>query len=145
MTFRQLYQGRIARWHFFLGSLFAGFPIFVFVSVWGIIRILQTTFPITSDSTTVDTLAVVNTFLNAAIGLLITFSIVFYFAFHVLLAIRRCHDFNYTGWLTVFTFIPYIGFIFTLVFLFKKGDENPNKYGPVPADDKPFLADIFNY
>lgn len=51
---------------------------------------------------------------------------------NVMLTIRRCHDLNKTGWLTVLMFIPYIGVIPGLYFLLAKGTTGPNKYGPDP-------------
>lgn len=51
---------------------------------------------------------------------------------NIMLTIRRCHDLNKTGWLTVLMFIPYIGVIPGLYFLLAKGTTGPNKYGPDP-------------
>jgi uncharacterized membrane protein YhaH (DUF805 family) len=60
-------------------------------------------------------------------------------------AVRRMHDQEKSGWLLLLGFIPFIGWIFSLIFVFTRGDEEENLYGPnpryeprpvkVPADD----------
>lgn len=43
----------------------------------------------------------------------------------MMLAIKRSHDFNVTGWLSPLAFIPLIG----LVFIFVPGTDGPNRFG----------------
>src|ERR1700690_2322835 len=52
--------------------------------------------------------------------------------FILCLAIRRCHDLGWSGWLSIVPFIPVIGWIFVLVLLFKGGSPEVNKYGHPP-------------
>ena len=40
---------------------------------------------------------------------------------------KRCHDCDYNGW---WMFVP----LFNFIFLFKKGDEGPNRYGDNPRN-----------
>jgi uncharacterized membrane protein YhaH (DUF805 family) len=61
------------------------------------------------------------------------------------LAIRRCHDLGWSGWLSIVSFLPFVGWIFNLVLLFKSGDSTINKYGPPPEGNRGFLAKVFNY
>lgn len=51
---------------------------------------------------------------------------------NIMITIRRCHDLNKTGWLTLSLFIPYLCIIPALYFLLAKGTTGPNKYGPDP-------------
>ncbi len=46
--------------------------------------------------------------------------------------IRRLHDINRSGWWYLFTFIPLIGWITSLVFLSKKGTAGDNRFGADP-------------
>ncbi len=43
--------------------------------------------------------------------------------------VRRLHDSDKSGWLYLLTIIPYLGFIFTLVFGFLPGTRGENSYG----------------
>jgi len=141
----RLWQGRIGRWRYFTGSFLPLLGIFILVSIWGVVRLLQSTISVSGGgSSTTDTIALLGTFLNAVIGLLITICIIAFFLFHLLLAIRRCHDLGYTGWLSLLAYIPYIGIIPALFFLFMKGEETSNVYGD-PPKSRTFLAEIFNY
>lgn len=44
---------------------------------------------------------------------------------------RRLHDLNASGWWQLITFIP-LGQLMMIGFIFFKGTEGPNKYGPPP-------------
>jgi uncharacterized membrane protein YhaH (DUF805 family) len=50
-------------------------------------------------------------------------------------AVRRMHDQEKSGWLLLLGFIPFIGWIFSLIFVFTRGDEEENLYGPNPRHD----------
>lgn len=43
----------------------------------------------------------------------------------VMLAIKRSHDFNVTGWISPLAFVPLVG----LMFLFVPGTDGPNRFG----------------
>lgn len=64
-------------------------------------------------------------FLDIPISIIIIFS---YFS----LAIRRLHDLNKTGLLTLVTFIPFIGQFYGLYLLFALGTVGENIYGAQP-------------
>lgn len=49
-------------------------------------------------------------------------------------SIRRAHDVGFTALLLMVLFIPYVGPILTLVFLFWKGEPNRNRWGDTPSD-----------
>jgi uncharacterized membrane protein YhaH (DUF805 family) len=48
----------------------------------------------------------------------------------IIFAIRRCHDFNGSGWLVLLYLVPIVNLIFALYLLFKPGTEDANAYGP---------------
>lgn len=50
-------------------------------------------------------------------------------------AVRRLHDSDKSGWLYLLTFIPYIGWIFFLIFGFLPGTRGANSYGDDPRVD----------
>lgn len=52
----------------------------------------------------------------------------------IMINIRRWHDLNKTGWLTLLNLIPYVNFAVGLYLLFAKGTTGPNQYGPDPLD-----------
>lgn len=56
------------------------------------------------------------------------------------LMIRRLHDINWSGWLSLITLIPLAGFVLALILLFKSGTKGNNKYGSEPKID----IDIFD-
>ena len=47
----------------------------------------------------------------------------------IAVTIRRLHDSNKSGWMYLLTIIPYIGFIFFIVFGFLPGTHGENDYG----------------
>lgn len=57
----------------------------------------------------------------------------------VSLLTRRIHDTGHTGWWTLFTFIPVIGFIAALYFLFKRSQPGANAYGPALCEASSYL------
>ncbi|WP_291354058.1 DUF805 domain-containing protein [Acinetobacter sp. UBA3106] len=52
---------------------------------------------------------------------------VLYFSF--IFAIRRLHDRNHSGWLSLLTLIPLINLGLTMYLAFAKGDEHENQFG----------------
>ena len=52
----------------------------------------------------------------------------------IAVTIRRLHDTNRSGWMLLLAFIPLIGGIVLLVFMFSEGTRGPNNYGPDPKD-----------
>ena len=56
-----------------------------------------------------------------------------------ILAIRRLHDLNKTGWLLLVFFIPFINMIFALYLIFAPGTKGTNDYGFQPSQNHPIL------
>lgn len=66
---------------------------------------------------------------GAAVGIgLMVIAYVFMFVYSIMLAIRRSHDFNASGWLSLLIFVPLVN----LVFLFVPGTQGANDYGAPP-------------
>jgi uncharacterized membrane protein YhaH (DUF805 family) len=51
--------------------------------------------------------------------------------------IKRFHDLNWSGWLTLLTLIPIVGLVYLVITLFVPGNPGPNKYG-LPHSGTPF-------
>ena len=46
--------------------------------------------------------------------------------------IRRCRDFNVSGWLSLVMLVPFVNFIFLLLLMIIPGTDGENNYGPKP-------------
>lgn len=49
--------------------------------------------------------------------------------FYMIFSIKRLHDFNRNGWLSLIIFIPFVNLIFTLYLACRRGDVESNNYG----------------
>jgi uncharacterized membrane protein YhaH (DUF805 family) len=49
-------------------------------------------------------------------------------------AVRRLHDINKSGWFVLFALIPFVGWIFLLVWYVKDSDPGSNRFGANPKD-----------
>ncbi len=49
--------------------------------------------------------------------------------FSIICGIKRAHDFNASGWMSIVSLIPFIG---TLIFALVPGSQDGNNYGPPP-------------
>ena len=56
--------------------------------------------------------------------------------------VRRFHDQDKSGWYCLLGLIPYIGWLFNLVFMCVRGTDGENQYGPDPFSPEPD-SDIF--
>lgn len=66
--------------------------------------------------------------MTAILGFVVLYIAFLYFLF--VFAIRRLHDLNQTGWLSLLFLVPLLNIIFGLYILFAKGTPGPNNYGP---------------
>ncbi|QJQ33412.1 DUF805 domain-containing protein [Sphingomonas lacunae] len=46
--------------------------------------------------------------------------------------VRRFHDQDKSGWFVLLGFIPIVGGLIVLIFMFLEGTKGPNQYGPDP-------------
>lgn len=58
----------------------------------------------------------------------IAYIVLLYFSF--VFTIRRLHDRNHIGWLSLLILVPGINLVFMLYLIFAKGDDRSNQYGP---------------
>ncbi len=73
--------------------------------------------------------------LDAAAGGFVKFvQLIFVGVPGVMLMIRRLHDLNRTGWLWIFSVIPFINLALFVYVLFFKGTTGPNRFGPDPLE-----------
>jgi len=63
----------------------------------------------------------------AAVSILGLVAMVAMIGFSIVFTIRRCHDFNASGWWALLTLIP----LANLVFYFIPGTQGPNRFGPM--------------
>lgn len=58
--------------------------------------------------------------------------------------VKRWHDQNRSGWMVLVTFIPFVGFLISLVCLgFLRGTSGDNRFGPPPGTSTPSAASPF--
>ncbi|GGD73608.1 DUF805 domain-containing protein [Croceicoccus mobilis] len=55
----------------------------------------------------------------------------------VAVTVRRFHDQDKSGWLTLLVFVPYLGGLIVFVFMLLEGTRGPNRYGPDPKEGLP--------
>jgi uncharacterized membrane protein YhaH (DUF805 family) len=58
----------------------------------------------------------------------VAYIVLLYFSF--VFTIRRLHDRNHIGWLSLLILVPGINLVFMLYLIFAKGDDRSNQYGP---------------
>ncbi len=46
--------------------------------------------------------------------------------------VRRFHDQDKSGWFVLLNFVPYVGGLIVIVFMFLEGTPGPNRFGPDP-------------
>ncbi len=116
------FNGRLSRkgyWYFFLANFLISLAVSVaeFIFANGFVELTSPSSPSITDFTLFSSI-------YSLILLLPAFAA----------SVRRLHDTNRSGWNYLLLFIPIVGWIVVLVFLFKKGDQQENKYGPVPTE-----------
>lgn len=60
----------------------------------------------------------------------------------IAVTVRRFHDQDQSGWMYLIRFIPYVGGLVVMVFMFIDGQRTENRFGPDPKSG-PTNADIF--
>jgi uncharacterized membrane protein YhaH (DUF805 family) len=63
------------------------------------------------------------------LSILVAVGLVF-FVFYVIFAVRRCHDFNASGWWNLLLLVPVANLAYLLFLWLKPGDAGANAFGP---------------
>ena len=134
---------RIGRLRYFLGPLVTMGPLYALVAIWGVIGYIQSQVGMGMALPSNAFFEMVNIAIPLLMLPAVLLGLVGVYLF-IMLGIRRAHDLGHSGWFLLLTFIPYIGIVFGLYLLFKRGDQGSNKYGPPSPPDRKFFADIFN-
>ena len=66
---------------------------------------------------------VVLSVMTTMVAMVAVYAALFYM--NIMLAIKRSHDFNVNGWLSLLIFVPFLN----LLFLFVPGTDGPNRFG----------------
>lgn len=112
--FKKLFLGRIGRFELFKYQLASG-VVFMLLAMSAFI-------PSQSFNDLMSVLWMIKTLVLIIIGYLIV----------IIGSVRRLHDINLTGWYSILTLIPILGFIFSTILLFVPGNKESNKYGEIP-------------
>jgi uncharacterized membrane protein YhaH (DUF805 family) len=144
--FRRLPRGRIGRMRYFLGGLTLGIlaviPFFILILAWGVLGYSSSIGFAQSEI-----MGMLST-LNFLIPILMFLSLILVFLpllyMNLMLAVRRLHDLNMSGWFVLVSFIPFIGPLFGLYMLFWPGTSTSNNFGTPPSDSRKFFDDLFN-
>ena len=135
-----LHRGRIGRLAYFAGTieifLISFIPLFIVVSVWGLVRIVQ------NASSTVTNEGFVFNLVPLLISLSLLFSAIFFLYGLTSITVRRFHDFGQSGWWAALLFIPYLNLLLFIFLILKSGNTDQNKYGPL--SNRGTHAEIFN-
>lgn len=124
------FRGRIGRLRFFEGLGFSLFPLLALALLW----VVANTTP-----------GYWSQIIYSILLLLLLPAIVFSVTMNVGLTIRRSHDIGLSGMCAVLAYLPYIGLIYDLFIMLKRGEAKTNEYGPAPRRcDNPF-DEILNY
>lgn len=110
-------EGRIGRKLYFFYS-----SVVPFISFWVFSSFAETVAKLGSENKTVA---------YALLGMAILAVVLMV----VHLTIKRCHDFNKSGWMAIFAVIPLANVIFSLI----PSDNGLNKYGEPPQPDSTFI------
>ena len=63
--------------------------------------------------------------------------------FMMAVIVRRLHDLNKSGWLSLLAFVPLAGSILGVILLFKPGNRGTNQYGAPSRGGKHIISELF--
>jgi uncharacterized membrane protein YhaH (DUF805 family) len=115
-----LFEGRLGRKPYIMGTIVISI---LFAVVYYLFAIL-----------TQSSIGSIIFFLCAIVGAVISYG----------MTTRRLHDMNRSGWYTLLLFIPYLDFIFWILFMALKGTSGKNKYGEASKKEVSFSKAILN-
>ncbi len=121
LSFGNLFEGRLGRWQYFLTSLLLGIAVFAVALLVG----------------------VASRSLGGISFLVVIAAYIIAVPISISLSVRRAHDMNWSGWYVLFMLVPFVNFVFALIFLFKPGTAGANTYG-LPQGDRNFKDTLLN-
>lgn len=120
-TFQEMFltsEGRLNRWRYFCRGMMLGAP--------ALLLYLMSMGSAYHGS---------NAGFSGAFGLFLLYCLIC-FVPNVMLAVRRLHDLNLSGWYYLAFLIPVVGGLFALYTLFAPGTVGANKYGADPLENE---------
>jgi uncharacterized membrane protein YhaH (DUF805 family) len=150
---QRAFSGRLNRQNFCVGSLLILLVPFLCLLV---LLINGLVFPTDIDLTTLNpydmstfqqptTTSLTQLFvtpLNIVLAIAFVLSMLLSFPYLIALQIRRLHDLNQTGWLTLLCFVPLVSYGIGIYVSLWPGTDGENKYGPKPLSRTNFIEDI---
>lgn len=112
----QLIKGRLGRLHFFIADIFLNLLVIIY--------------------------AVKNYSINLKLDPSVFVIIPLASILLIIFSVRRLHDFNSSGWWSIFLLIPFWNVFFLMFLIFKSGDEEENRFGEPPQ--RGFWQSLFN-
>ena len=82
---------------------------------------------------------------NSALALISVIPLLVYIAIlmvTIIFMIKRLHDLNWSGWISLLSAIPLVNLLLGLILIFAPGNSGPNKYGPPPKPESNALVII---
>ncbi|HUB93000.1 MAG TPA: DUF805 domain-containing protein [Verrucomicrobiae bacterium] len=126
-----MFSRRMSRLAFLLSTVYCLAPLVVAALLQFILqsilnRLIYSTTSVTTLSTTPNALIDA---LNVIIIVIIIAAVLLIFPVKVSAYVRRLHDLNQSGWLTLLILVPFVGIPLFLYLLFAPGTREQNKYG----------------
>jgi len=123
-----VFERRMGRLAFLLGLIYALAPLIILVLILFVVR-----FALASNNgaiTSLNALSAIVNIISLLVGIVSVIIIIPLYIFSYTSShVRRLHDVNLSGWLTLLVFVPFVNLLLFLYLLFAPGTEGPNKYG----------------
>lgn len=122
-----MFSGRLGRLGYLLGIVYSLLPIIAAIVLFAIIQVAFR--PLPGDNTLLAQPNPVATIANLLIFILVVLDVIIIIPVSLSIQIRRWHDMNLSGWYTLLSFLPIVGYIALIVILFIPGTQSTNQFG----------------
>ncbi len=133
-----MFSGRVDRISYLLGGVYILLPYLAIVLAC-IIFYAIFNFGLSAGGIGTGGLRTATNVILFAVGALSIFTII---PLSIGLSVRRWHDIGQSGWLTILSYVPFVGWIPSLILLFMPGTKGPNNYGNGPVS-RGFMPVLF--
>jgi len=116
-------KGRIGRKSFILGGLGL---LFSYILVFGLVLITDAKLQNSQSQSSFG--------ISFLLGILLLISLIMFLIAFVNLYVKRFHDIDLSGWFILAVFLPYIGYLVTLIIAFIPGTQGENRFGDDPIE-----------